>query len=929
MFIRILTLSIVSLSLLSCGGGSGSEDNSSSNINTSTGTSTLEPAVVAAIQTGDAFRVENPQSLIDATLDTISTQRTAYQSIKRQLLQLNTDGSPKRDSSILTSLTWDVTHDAAQLQPTFGINDTVLISNASHNNSDGERAFGVIGKVNSNGNQVSNYLVLGSNPMRTWQRGFAINEQMQQWLQNSIGWLAGRTDFDETPLKVRIAHMSNGYYFPDQSATRNWLDTYYPGQVEYNTADSCNGAALSLCVQEQPDILIISQEKLGELATTTVTNAITEAQTQGTSILYLHTDGHMSTLGNAILDHFSVTYTGDNYWRKYFIQAQDMSSRLNDVPNHIEQINKLISTLSQSSITFDWTQCSGEDCSAVPGFNTQFMNGANAVRQLLRTLDLNKKHIFSEVSHYQLEKLLVLLGDHFRSNIQYPMSKDETPIVEFLRAMYADMAVFNLRKSAPVPNDLGNFSRTDFSHITPTSQTVSMTSKRYFRAAGVYALPGQTVTITRHDNTNVTTKVFINSVRSGSTHWLANNGSYNRPKYLQSPHIEIQPGETLSLTSPYGGPIQLEFGENDHDVSFTFQNIGLHPYWKSSADNQTFEEQLAANDYDWSELSTAGFEVHSKTNKMVNSITNWGGTPADMAQATERYVSNLPHVLAGFQGPGIDVISEIHDFAQNNGFTVENIDIVKHMNADQPTCGWGCSGNPYDAGWDFSPIGHGDIHELGHGLERSRFRFEGWPVHASTNPYSYHSKYRYFLDTGNEPGCQSLPFESLFSTLQTAQSQSDPVQYVKDQNLTSWSQGAAIYIQMMMAAQAQGALQDGWMLLPRLHILEREYNAALNSTERWESKRSALGYSTYSLSEANNISKNDWLNISLSKVIGLNVTNYLAMWGLDAGTKAQQQVMELSLPTMSNTFYASGGAEFCKGLDKPAVAIDGSTAWPL
>ncbi len=35
-------------------------------------------------------------------------------------------------------------------------------------------------------------------------------------------------------------------------------------------------------------------------------------------------------------------------------------------------------------------------------------------------------------------------------------------------------------------------------------------------------------------------------------------------------------------------------------------------------------------------------------------------------------------------------------------------------------------GNPYDAYWSFSPLGHGDLHELGHGLEKGRFRFSGW-----------------------------------------------------------------------------------------------------------------------------------------------------------------------------------------------------------
>ncbi|MCV5951156.1 hypothetical protein OFN94_40755, partial [Escherichia coli] len=79
---------------------------------------------------------------------------------------------------------------------------------------------------------------------------------------------------------------------------------------------------------------------------------------------------------------------------------------------------------------------------------------------------------------------------------------------------------------------------------------------------------------------------------------------------------------------------------------------------------------------------------------------------------------NYPHVLAGFQGRGIDEVPYIIQYAQNQGWEIANIDMVKHMNADQATCGYGCSGNPYDAYWAFSPLGHGDLHELGHGLEK-------------------------------------------------------------------------------------------------------------------------------------------------------------------------------------------------------------------
>ena len=58
-------------------------------------------------------------------------------------------------------------------------------------------------------------------------------------------------------------------------------------------------------------------------------------------------------------------------------------------------------------------------------------------------------------------------------------------------------------------------------------------------------------------------------------------------------------------------------------------------------------------------------------------------------------------------------------------------------------------------------------------------------------------------------------------------------------NLTkSWSEHHAIYIQLMMAAQAENKLNNGWFIYPRLHIWEREFYRADNSDESWDAKKS-------------------------------------------------------------------------------------------
>ncbi|CAA6823742.1 MAG: FIG01200241: hypothetical protein, partial [uncultured Thiotrichaceae bacterium] len=538
-------------------------------------------------------------------------------------------------------------------------------------------------------------------------------------------------------------------------------------------------------------------------------------------------------------------------------------------------------------------------------------------------------------------------ADKFRQSVTYPMDKVATDDTEFMRSYYADHAVYNHRQLNPAQADMGNFSRSDFSHITPITKTVNVTSKKNFRSTGAYAIPGQTFKVTRNDTSDLTVKVFINTLRSGATHQYEKNSGYKRPKYLQTPYFEIASGETIELTSPYGGPLQLSFSTNDLPVQVTFENVGEHAYWAGTADDASFTAKLDAGEFDWAEVVTTGFEVHSKLEKMRESVadTKWGTAQA-LANATERYMSNFPHVLAGFQGPGIDMVDEIHDFATSNNLTIETLDLVKHMNADQALCGYGCSGNPYDAYWSYSPVGHGDVHELGHGLEKHRFRFAGWEGHSITNPYSYYTKSKYnetVGSTGNLTECQNLPFESVFETLQESVGQANIVEYLQT-NLwenSGWSQQFMVLLQAVMHAQKMGKLENGWHLLARLHILEREISRA---DDDWEANKASIGFSSYSLEEFNDISnsslkttdvrRNDWMLVSLSYAAGLDYRNYLTMFGIAFSQKASDQVASFNYPIVPQAFFISSSSGYCNEningdfLAKSTLPIDGTQVWP-
>ena len=629
---------------------------------------------------------------------------------------------------------------------------------------------------------------------------------------------------------------------------------------------------------------------------------------------------------------------GDNYWEKLTLKAYNPIDDVTSIPNDIAKVKTMLMHFLLKDYDFDWTKCKdgnayetyGENCKEVVGLKDSFQDGATNVRKILINLDRNKKKIFS-TQEYRLQKLLVLIGDKFRKNVQYPMDKVTTDDTVFMQSFYSDHALFNYRTLNPAQPDMGNFSRSDFSHITPITKIVRLNSKKSFRSVGAYALPGKTVKVTRNDNTNLTVKVFINTLRSGATHQYQKYG-YNRPKYLQTPHFEIKSGETITFTSPYGGPLQLEFSKNDLPVDVTFSNVGEHAYWASTADNDSFAQKLQANEYEWAEVATGGFEVHSKLNKMLASVADpkWGTAEA-LAAGIVKYTSNYPHVLAGFKGDGVDVVPEIIDWAEGKGMTVETIDQMKHMNADQATCGYGCSGNPYDAYWAFDPIGHGDIHELGHSLQKKRF--EGFPNHAATNTFSLYTKSRYFANTKDKNNdCGGQPFKSIFQTIQGSVGQSDVKAYLKTNLWDKAGLGVQYLLKMeaMMHAQKLGKLANGWHVLARVHILEREM---VRAKKDWEAKKASVGFSTYSLAEINSIRDNDWLIVAYSYASELDLRNYFDMMGIPFTQKARDQIASFDFDIAPNSLFVSTSKGYCSEdtygtlFDKPTLPMDGSTAY--
>jgi hypothetical protein len=866
-----------------------------------------------AIASGNALLVKDSDIILSAALKEIDRHKNHFNDIKRQLFQL--DSNEKK----LTAIDWEPTHDAAILSGQYPFNDTVLNTTHSHVSSEQDRTL-PMAIAGSKTTTTGRYLAFGGNPFRN-----SKNAQMEQFLHNSFDWLTQKNTVKLTTFNVVFAQLDESHYFKDRSLTRAWFDNNVTN-VSYNDEGACDGLKLAGCIANKPDLIIISRITRDGDDKAAIIQSVKNALTQNVPVIYLQHDGSIGEHGKALLNVFNITHAHDNNWWKLYLSAFNPSTLLNTLPSDTAKIETLLTNFKNKSFNVDLTNCSNRTCPAESSAQSEFFDGANVINTMFNNYNSQKINIFN-LEGYRLNKLLILLADHYRQTANYPMDKLTTNTVDFFKSLYADYAIYNTRDINPIQPDMGNFSRSDFSHITPESAQVLLTSKPNFRSAGVYALPGQVFTVTRTDNKQANTSIFINSLRHTATHIFDKNG-YNRPSFVQSDPIAISPGETIHFTSSYGGPIQIGFSQKDIEVSFTFENIGRHPHWRTPADDDIFAQQMDKGDYDWAEIATEGFEVHSKLTKLRTSLAEsiWP-VASDFANATYRYTHNMVNVLAGFKGPGIDVVPEIHDFVTNRGLSIDTIDIVKHMNADQPTCGWGCSGNPYDAGWNFSPTNHGDLHELGHGIEKNSMRFEGYGGHSNTNFYSYFSKSVYEEETAESSDCQALPFETIFNTLQASKLATDPTTYMQTNLDKEWAAHHVLYIQLMMAAQAEGTITNGWYLYPRMHIWDREMSRFDNSDESWITGKVALGFDNYSRAEFLAMSKNERLYIALSEITQLDLTNWFAMYGFVLSDKAQVQVAEKGYKVLPQVFYTSTSTGYCSSLTQSALPIDGTQVW--
>lgn len=371
---------------------------------------------------------------------------------------------------------------------------------------------------------------------------------------------------------------------------------------------------------------------------------------------------------------------------------------------------------------------------------------------------------------------LALLGDKYRLA---PGSDDGTPGFTYpinsrdfngiASAVFADATVLFTRRKGVAQNDLGTLYcpesvliaencstsgyeyRTYAKNLTLTSATVVEpiypTMGARWTATGVFALPGQPVTVTLVQDENVEGRNIglyirfwyqsIETTRSFALDAAKNNTRYNRPQFARSPDLPLAPaGESVTFTSPYGGPIYLGFTgeglEGGGKVTVTFDNIVRHPSVldvSNATQIAAFASGFFTNPLPVVDLKAPGYEIHARRDKISGSLTgsmtivtgatiSYNSTAAGLAQLVSDYGATVGALfsLGGFRQPGSATaaagfasevravadflkLTELYDDSING---VPNTDV--HLHYDEVEISLGGK-NPREFASNFRPTG--------------------------------------------------------------------------------------------------------------------------------------------------------------------------------------------------------------------------------
>lgn len=735
------------------------------------------------------------------------------------------------------------------------------------------------------------------------------------------------------------------YSTNEQTTLKAWFKTQFPNWTVTTCADD---SQLAACTQNSQLLLVGSAPTSVNDANAALLAFLNKSLAAGKPLLYQHTggwgDGGLPQIAD-LLGQAPLPYAG-NYFDNDSANWANKEAMIAGQPGALkpmQSISRVVDHLAAGDYAFNLALCQDDSrCDAVPALKTDFFQGAEQLQSWIARVETSGKRPF-DADAPKLLKYLVLLGDYFRNHVSYPMNKSTTPVNTFLKALFADHALANSRDIQPAMNLQGSSfpSLAGSTAETAASRSFSTRKVEFNTTTAAYALPGKTFSVTRNDASAAKVTVFVNQLRDGAAHIF--DKEYGRPQFLWGNEIPLEPGQTIKLSSPTGGIIFVRLQKTDTPLNVTlqFSGVGQQAVYTGPESASTFASAVRSSALGWAEIMTPEFQIHSTTEKMRDTLTEYKDNVGKLLSDFDTYMYKDIYNLAAFNGRDLALPAAVATFCQNKGWDCTNWDIhglggVQHFNADRANCGYMCSGYPIDSYGAFSPLGWGESHEVGHNLQRGRLKmYGGQSTEVSNNIFPTHKWLKYNRDnpTAKQYG-RDMKQKATFDLLQAAQKEADPADYVKT---NMWFKDDLLWGRLMfywqIAMDNSSTLGDnGWDFYRLIYLHDRLLAKALDSDATWSSERAKLGFTDAgyaSRSTVQSITAEDNMLVVTSFITGRDQRKFFDMWGIKYSAAASTQVAAYGYPATTKRFWVVPCEEngFKAPLPTP-VAVDGASIWP-
>ncbi|NOI26480.1 ImpA family metalloprotease [Vibrio mediterranei] len=553
-----------------------------------------------------------------------------------------------------------------------------------------------------------------------------------------------------------------------------------------------------------------------------------------------------------------------------------------------------------------------------------------------------------KLTHYrdldEVFKILIQLGDMYRANIDYTKSSINDDHTSFMKALFADHTVYMLRENNAI---------TDFGYGYLEQKTIHTTShcnitlhqEMNSYSTGICIPASQKVKITRTDtNQNVASVDVQVGVGLANVKCFDDN-EYTRAKYIKSERFTLKAGESVSISSPYGG-ILILYGESANissavtlEVDKSVDYAVLDYRDNKTPDASTFPKILDDYKTPYCEVLFDDIELHLRSSKMRGMLQH---TTIDaFVSSVKQQFRNLNEI----EMKPVNSLLETHDkvatFAKNHlHWIMHNVKPIKvHFVLDITSAG----GASYikliksiEAGFSsYTDSGWGTNHELGHSRQISNLGIETdaggdnslyyASGEVSNNIFPAYIQSCHVLTHGlDNVGCNyGIPYHTnekgLYSILTQSALHTNSVDTRMKQAM--WSDRSlygnnhlrlTFYVQIAYTAyhilSPSLELDNPWRIFSFLYMADTDIKYALEQDNAnngyWDSVKSNYGFENFSADQMRNeVTYQNFMVIILSYLTKRNWTGFFFMYGVDIKDKVVAAVNYMDLADIPLKYF--------------------------